>query len=315
MEQICDYIYLFFAFSFLGWCMEVALKYVQYHRFINRGFFIGPYCPIYGSGAVLITLVVHLIAPFEASYGTTYVVSFVVCGCIEYFVGYYLEKKYHARWWDYSQKPMNLNGRVWIGNLILFGLGGIAIVKILNPILFYLFYLFSPMFRQIMVTLLIIIFLTDAIFSNFVMKLVKSGVEKSEADNTEAISKEIKMLLADKSIFYRRFADAYPDVVYKTDKISKRINEVKQETERLRQEAEKKLNEVNDRIVAGKEQFVAAHEPVGMVKNTIIDKQSELIQLLMEENPDLNKIHELQDEVNAKMKIIKNKSNILNQYM
>ena len=41
---LCQLIVLFFVFSVLGWMMEVTLKYIQYHRFINRGFLIGPYC-------------------------------------------------------------------------------------------------------------------------------------------------------------------------------------------------------------------------------------------------------------------------------
>ena len=52
-------ILLFFLYSFLGWVMEVTLKYIELKRFINRGFLIGPYCPIYGCGAVLITLLLQ----------------------------------------------------------------------------------------------------------------------------------------------------------------------------------------------------------------------------------------------------------------
>jgi uncharacterized membrane protein len=55
---LCQLIVLYFVFSVLGWMMEVTLKYIQYHRFINRGFLIGPYCPIYGSGVVLVTVLV-----------------------------------------------------------------------------------------------------------------------------------------------------------------------------------------------------------------------------------------------------------------
>ena len=57
LQHICYLVLLFFVFSVLGWCMEVLLKYIQYHRFINRGFLIGPYCPIYGSGIVFITVI------------------------------------------------------------------------------------------------------------------------------------------------------------------------------------------------------------------------------------------------------------------
>ena len=124
-----DLILLFFAYSFLGWCIEVTLKYFQFHRFINRGFFTGPILPIYGSGAALITVAVSSLARFEYGYGSTFALSFVICGTLEYLTSYWMEKRFHARWWDYSQKPMNLHGRVWIGNLMLFGLGGVAIIR------------------------------------------------------------------------------------------------------------------------------------------------------------------------------------------
>ena len=120
---LCQLIVLFFVFSVLGWMMEVTLKYIQYHRFINRGFLIGPYCPIYGSGVVLVTVLVGgLIGIRGGTPGEIFLAGFFICGGLEYFISWYMEKAFHARWWDYSRKPMNLNGRVWIGNLMLFGL-------------------------------------------------------------------------------------------------------------------------------------------------------------------------------------------------
>ena len=134
-DRLINLILLFFAYAFLGWCIEVTLKYFQFHRFINRGFLTGPWLPIYGSGAALITVVIKGLAPLEFSVGTTFIVSFLLCGFLEYMTSYVLEKRFHARWWDYSSKPMNLHGRVWIGNLVLFGLGGVVIVDLINPLL------------------------------------------------------------------------------------------------------------------------------------------------------------------------------------
>ena len=116
-ESLVNFILLFFIYAFLGWCIEVTLKFFQFHRFINRGFLAGPWLPIYGSGATLITILVKGLSSLESSVGTTFVISFVLCGIVEYMTSFVLEKRFHARWWDYSQKPMNLHGRVWIGNL------------------------------------------------------------------------------------------------------------------------------------------------------------------------------------------------------
>ncbi|MDO4632902.1 MAG: putative ABC transporter permease [Eubacteriales bacterium] len=237
LQQLCYLILLFFVFSVLGWCMEVFLKYRQYHRFINRGFMIGPYCPIYGSGIVFITVMVNVLSGVETSVGTTFMISFLGCGALEYAVSYYMEKRYHARWWDYSTKPMNLNGRIWIGNLILFGIGGTLVIEVINPIVYSLFYRIPERVLYVLSVLVVLVMLSDNITSQFVMKFVKSSVENSEADNTESISKEIRMLMKDKSILYRRFADAYPDVIYRTDRIKRKMQEVKTEMERIQQEA------------------------------------------------------------------------------
>ena len=276
METFVDLILLFFAYSLLGWCIEVTLKYFQFHRFINRGFFTGPILPIYGSGAVLITLAVGALSRFEYGYGTSFALSFVICGAVEYLTSYFMEKRFHARWWDYSQKPMNLHGRVWIGNLLLFGLGGVAIVHFLNPLIDRGFAAVPFAAREIAAGVLSAAFAADYVLTHFVMRLVKIGVESSEADNTEEIGREVYLLLSDRSVFHKRFADAYPEVIYRTERINARLAEVKAETERLRREAERQLEErreaVADRL-----------EPATAIKSEIIRRQDALIGLLYDE--------------------------------
>lgn len=241
---------------------------------------MGPLLPIYGTGAVLITVSVSALSSVDSSVGTTFVTSFFVCGFIEYLASFFMEKKYHARWWDYSQKPMNLKGRVWIGNLILFGLGGILIYEIIDPVLLPALSSLSMLVREIVAGVLSAIFIADFIVSYFVMKLVKEGVESSEADNTEAISKEVRMLLSNKSVFYRRFADAYPEVIYKTEKIAKRLEDIKVESEKIRQEAEARIDYINKKLGDSKEYIMESLESSGSIKNGIIQKQDELIILL-----------------------------------
>ena len=244
MEYFTNLVLLFFIYSFIGWCIEVTLKAIQYHRFINRGFLIGPCLPIYGSGCALITAAIDglvLLSVNESSYGTVFAVSFILCGFLEFTVSYILEKRFHARWWDYSQKPMNLYGRIWIGNLILFGLGGVIVVKLVNPIIYRVLAQINSQTRYWIAIGLTAVLIYDYVVSHFILKLVKDSVEKSEADNTEAISREVIKTLTDKSLFAKRFANAYPDVIYRTEKVKARMEAIRQEAERLRQEAEKRL--------------------------------------------------------------------------
>ncbi len=288
---------LFFAYAFLGWCIEVTLKFFQFHRFINRGFLTGPWLPIYGSGAVLITVVIRALPPLEHAVGTTFAVSLILCGFLEYMTSYVLEKRFHARWWDYSQKPMNLHGRIWIGNLILFGLGGVVIVNLINPLLLHLSGYMSPVFREVLAFSLSAVFAADFVMSHFVLKLVKTGVESSEADSTEAISREVRLLLSDRSVFHRRFAEAYPEVIYTTERVTRRMEEIRKETERLRQEAEERVSRVRLEVEENL-------EPISSVKNTIIDKQDALIDLLYREEDANPEIRELKREVDAKKALL-----------
>ena len=290
VEDILHLILMFFFYSFLGWCMEVVLKYIQLHRFVNRGFYTGPVCPIYGSGAVLITLVVQWLSPLESAVGTTFAISFLLCGALEYFTSLVMEKRFHARWWDYSQKPMNLHGRVWIGNLVLFGLGGVAVVHLMNPVLLESLADFTIMAQEIAAGILVALFAADCVLTHFMMKLVKTGVESSRADSTEALNKEIHMLLSNRNVFYRRFAEAYPDVIYQTERIRNRLDALREETDRLRQEAERRLADQ-------KQQLVSRAEPSTMVKSGIIERQGQLIDLLYDEASATPEMREMKKEI------------------
>lgn len=276
MQYIVYLVLLFFFYAFAGWCIEVTLKYFEFHRFINRGFLSGPVLPVYGSGAALITISIGLLRPYESSLGTTFVVSFILCGILEYLTSFVMEKQFHARWWDYSKKPMNLHGRVWIGNLLLFGLGGIAIIHIINPLLDMVIQTLTFTQQEIMAGIFLAIFLADNLMAQFILRMLKNSIEQSEADNTEEIGREIRILLSDKSIFHRRFVEAYPEVVYRTERINARLAALKRETEHIYQEAEQLLK-------GQKAQLAASLETAGMMKSTIIRKQEDLINLLYDE--------------------------------
>ncbi len=305
MESIVNLVLLFFTYAIAGWCMEVCLKYHQYHRFINRGFLTGPWLPIYGFGALLITLGVNAISGVEHSIGTTFLISFVLCGTVEYAASWIMEKRFHARWWDYSQKPMNLNGRVWIGNLILFGLAGVGVDNLANPLLFKLFNSIGLRVRMVIAMILLVLIAADYVVTHFVLKLVKSGVERSEADNTEEISKEVRLLLSDRNYFYKRFADAYPDVIYRTERITERMNSIRAESERLRREAEARRDAMGQKLEQGREQLAASLETTGSIRGTLVRDQQALIDLIYDPQTATDEMKALKGEIDRNRERLK----------
>lgn len=211
MLQINMFILVFFLFSLAGWCMEVTLKFIQYHRFINRGFLIGPYCPIYGWGAVTVTVLVGGLLAREGTYGETFLAGMVICGALEYFTSWYMEKAFHARWWDYSQKPMNLHGRIWIGNLLLFGGASVGIVKLIVPQLLGWFAVWPPLLVEILGQSVVVVMLADYVASHLLMNLVKKQIDSQEGDSTEEIARQVRALLKERGLLLRRIQSAYPE--------------------------------------------------------------------------------------------------------
>lgn len=126
-------ILLFFIFSLIGWIWEVSLHLISDGVFVNRGTMHGPWLPIYGTGGVLILVVLN---KFRKNPLVEFITAIILCGCVEYFSAYYLEMTHGGKkWWDYSGYFLNLHGRICAEGLLVFGLGGMAIVYFLAPLL------------------------------------------------------------------------------------------------------------------------------------------------------------------------------------
>lgn len=270
LYEICLLVIQFFLYSVLGWCMEVVLKYRQYHRFINRGFLIGPYCPIYGGGAVLLTVLIGGTVSSDAHYLTVFFMSVVICGVLEYFSGWFMEKCFHARWWDYSTKPLNLHGRIWIGNLILFGLGGVVIVKGINP---GFFRKLSALHREtvyILAGVIVAVMLTDYVLSTIILSGIKNEIDGTEADNSEELSIKVRELLLSHSIWTRRISQAFPNLRVSPKYL---IRVVKEKTDELADAVKEKTDEFTDAV---KEKTDAMREKSDELADAVKGKKEEL---------------------------------------
>lgn len=225
LHTIEIYFLLFISYAFLGWCMEVTCKFIQYKKFINRGFLIGPYCPIYGWGALAITI---LLKRYMEDPLVLFVMSTLICSIIEYLTSYFMEKKYHARWWDYSNKKFNINGRICLETLIPFGILGVAIMYGTNPILFKLYNQIPQLVINILTVILFIGFIVDNIISSNIISSINVEGNKLIKDNTEEITEKIKQVLRQKSWLHRRLINAYPglkDIKVKIKKVERKIDE------------------------------------------------------------------------------------------
>ena len=240
------YFLLFMTYAVCGWIMEVTCKLIQYKRFINRGFLIGPYCPIYGYGAILITI---LLRKYTNDPIVLFFMAIIICGTLEYLTSYFMEKIFKARWWDYSQKKFNINGRVCLNTIIPFGLLGLFIMYVSNPFLIGKIEQLPETVLNGLSIVLLVIYIVDNIVSGIVIRYVRK-TEKDfgkELDNTEEMTKKVKEILQNKSVLHRRLLNAYPKLEAVKIKIKEKKQEIKEQVEEQKNEIEKRIKEIENK--------------------------------------------------------------------
>ncbi len=207
------YFLLFFAYAILGWIMEVVLKLISQKKFINRGFLIGPYCPIYGYGVLLITF---LLRKYQNDFWATFIFSILICGVLEYITSYLLEKIFHARWWDYSNKKFNINGRICLETIIPFGIMGCLIIYVTNPIIIDFLNKLPSLLIHITSIALFMCYIVDNVISCRIIFNLRE-ISTNLMDNTEEISKKVKNIITKRSILHRRLIEAFPNLKAKVN--------------------------------------------------------------------------------------------------
>ena len=183
-------------------------------RLMPRGFLLGPYLPIFGLGALLITFV---LTPYDKDILILFIVSCFLGSTLEYITSYIMEKVFKTRWWDYSHDKFNLNGRVCLRATISFGILGILLIKVLNPLLLKLLNFIPGIILTVLTIILGVIFITDLIISLKIISNIKI-VNRQHIDSTEEITKKVKEVLSHKSIFSKRLIKAFPDLTIRSSK-------------------------------------------------------------------------------------------------
>lgn len=131
------YVLYFFFYSAVGWLIESIYCSCGQQKLVNRGFLTGPLCPIYGSGAVALSL---CLSPIKNSglnpWAKFFIILFlgmIICDFVEFMTSVIMEKLFHARWWDYSNKPFNIQGRICLQHTTYWGLATVIFMYVIHP--------------------------------------------------------------------------------------------------------------------------------------------------------------------------------------
>lgn len=206
MENFIFYFFLFFLYSILGWIIESIYVAILDKKFVNRGFLIGPYLPLYGSSAIIMILYLN---QYRDNPLTVFLLAMFVCTFLEYITSYIMEKIFKARWWDYTNQKFNINGRVCLKNSLLFGFLSLFLIYLINPLLTQIIKNMNNTWLLVITIICIIIYLTDNIISFNVVFKLKHSFDDLKFDATMEIRKLINQKIK-KKYLQNRVYNAFP---------------------------------------------------------------------------------------------------------
>lgn len=171
-----EILWLFFVYSFLGWILETLSAAIKQKKFVNRGLINAPFCVLYGTGAVLITIFCQELTGFWL-----FGYSVVVATVLEWIAGHLIERLYHERWWDYSGIIGNLDGYICAPVSALWGALAFLMMQWGNPLLIRL-YEFLPGIAGLLIVWALAILLTiDTVATLIIMSGRSKRMEQWQA--------------------------------------------------------------------------------------------------------------------------------------
>lgn len=176
---------------------------------------MGPYCPIYGIGALIM---LYILSKYKDDPFNLYIMCVVYASCLEYVTSYLMEKMFNARWWDYSNIKFNLNGRICLFNCLAFGALGLFLGYFLNPVIVKLLNAIPANILYIVSGVIAVIFIVDTCITFNVVNKLKKNIVLLNKDMTDDIKKQ-----ASKFIEKNRIVKAFPALKKKINRLLENI--------------------------------------------------------------------------------------------
>ena len=240
---------LFFIYSFLGWCVEVAFVAVTAGKVTNRGFLNGPVCPIYGCGMIGVLLA---LLPVEKNIWLLFLGGMVICSAVELFGGWILDKIFHMRWWDYSNEKFNIGGYVCLAFSFMWGMAVVFAVKFVHHPIMAVVKKIPFQIQVIIVVVCGVVFVVDMIVTlkNLIGINKSLGQLDKLAESLHTVGDQLKDVVGNSAITVAEKAEEGMEILdEKTADSRERIAGVREESaERIAKQL-KELEEKRDAIM------------------------------------------------------------------
>ncbi len=191
MEGFITWFFYFTIYAFLGYICEVVYVAIITKKITNRGYLYGPIVPIYGYGAIIVLGALWNLRdnPF-----LIILLGGLLTSGLEYLTSFVMEQIFHMRWWDYSDKFMNLNGRICLRNSLMFIGLVLLVIYLLHPLVDNLIGQLMGIYPLYLIVFIIIfsIQVIDTIFSTIKHVKISTIIYKLEKLYESAKDKTIE---------------------------------------------------------------------------------------------------------------------------
>ena len=222
MIDVCKIFFAFILYSVVGYVTEVFFCSLGKKKiYYQRGFLAGPWCPIYGTGAVLM----YLLSVYKPHPEVVFIVSAFVCTLVEYITSFLLEKIFKTRWWNYRDHKFNINGRVSLKNSLLFGIAGLVVVYFVKDFTSGLIDNIPSNLLIISSILLFILFVIDIVISTVITIKISKLNEIGKGDNTRKIKTQMIDEIENNYRSFRRVLNSFPNAFQNVRKAFKTIRD------------------------------------------------------------------------------------------
>ncbi len=155
-----DFMWIFYIYSFAGWCAGVAANAMRRKRFINTGFLNLPLCPVYGTIGIVFSI---FLPELEDHWFFLALGGSVLAAVVIVVTGVILEHVFGRKWWDYSKTRFQFQGYLNYQHLLGFAVGAVLCTKVLNPLLLDLVHRIPEAAEDVLLLLLGLLFLADTV--------------------------------------------------------------------------------------------------------------------------------------------------------
>lgn len=221
---ISQYFVEFLFYSFLGWVWESIYCTIQEKKWADRGFLFGPICPIYGSCVIAVSILFSLSKTLSSPDFPVWGI-FIICvigsAIAEFGTSWVLEKRFHARWWDYSNMPLNIQGRICVPVSIAFGLAGVLIVKYLIPTVESFHAVANPLIYEGLGLVLAMVFGADFALTEASLSALLKDVEQMHSEFNERAQLNYEKLSATPKIISQRIQEEKESAEQRREQLSK----------------------------------------------------------------------------------------------